>query len=109
MLRQARLTTIRLFRLPRPDFRDTVLAIILFFFWKIGVPRFHELLMPERKPSKATSPGGQRESRSGCCAGGIHRTTGRRSRRGREIVNARADGAQILAEFREQAQAERHA
>ena len=82
--------------------------IILFFFWKIGVPRFRELLDAraeaiEGNIAKADSAKAEADA---ALAEYTAQLADARAEAANIRETARADGAQILAEFREQAQAE---
>ncbi|MEO6504932.1 MAG: F0F1 ATP synthase subunit B [Terrimesophilobacter sp.] len=82
--------------------------IILFFFWKIGVPRFRELLDAraeaiEGNIAKADSAKAEADA---ALAEYTAQLADARAEAAKIRETARADGAQILAEFREQAQAE---
>ena len=106
-MRQPRLTTTRLFRLQPTSFTLCFL-IILFFFWKIGVPRFRELLDAraeaiEGNIAKADSAKAEADA---ALAEYTAQLADARAEAAKIRETARADGAQILAEFREQAQAE---
>jgi F-type H+-transporting ATPase subunit b len=82
--------------------------IILFFFWKIGVPRFRELLDAraeaiEGNIAKADSAKAEADA---ALAEYTAQLADARAEAAKIRETARADGAQILAEFREQAQAQ---
>jgi F-type H+-transporting ATPase subunit b len=82
--------------------------VILFFFWKIGVPRFRELLDAraeaiEGNIAKADSAKAEADA---ALAEYTAQLADARAEAAKIRETARADGAQILAEFREQAQAE---
>ena len=89
-------------------FATLCFLIILFFFWKIGVPRFQELLDAraeaiEGNIAKADSAKAEADA---ALAEYTAQLADARAAAAKIRETARADGAQILAEFREQAQAE---
>lgn len=82
--------------------------VILFFFWKFGVPRFQELLDAraeaiEGNIAKADSAKAEADA---ALAEYTAQLADARAEAAKIRETARADGQQILAEFREQAQAE---